>query len=305
MLRKGFGANDRIQLGRIAHPGERGMEGWMPQGGSDGQPQTVNLSFSIPVGGGQLHGSARLPAGQTTLTQLLPILQNIENAIIGRVWEEGEQAGKAISCKAGCAACCRQMVPLSLFEAEALAEWVGSLPEAGRAELERRFHAALIRLRDAGALESLVKEDRVLEKEELTELAIEYFRAGVPCPFLDNENCGIYSIRPMACREYLVTSAPELCRDPAENVVSGVLLPLKLSNVLHELGCEIERNRRGWIPLVFLLAWGKSGLKPGDYVAGTGEEVLRRFLDKTAEMVAAQRDEEDAGAREQTDAGSA
>jgi hypothetical protein len=46
----------------------------------------------------------------------------------------------------------------------------------------------------------------------------------------------------------------------------------------------LSQDRRGWIPLVFLLAWKKGSQRPGDYVAGTGEEVLKKFLEQVAEM---------------------
>jgi hypothetical protein len=68
------------------------------------------------------------------------------------------------------------------------------------------------------------------------------------------------------------------------NQVAGVRLPLKLSRVLHTFGQGLAQDPRGWIPLVFLLAWGKGGEKPGEQVSGTGEEVLRKFLKQVAEM---------------------
>jgi Fe-S-cluster containining protein len=245
---------------------------------------SVRATFSVPVAGAFLHASAQLPTGRTTLTELLPIIQNIENAILARVDEEARAAGTPISCRAGCAACCRQMVPVSLFEAEALTDWLRSLPAERQEELAQRFHRALSSLRDAGVLESVVNSEWVLDESRTTQLAVDYFHAHVACPFLENENCSIHPIRPLACREYLVTSPPELCQDPSVHSVSGVLLPLKLSRVLHSFGQEMEQDPRGWIPLVFLLAWAKSGAKPGEYVAGTGEEVLRRFLEKLAEL---------------------
>jgi hypothetical protein len=70
----------------------------------------------------------------------------------------------------------------------------------------------------------------------------------------------------------------------------GVPLPLKLSRVLHTFGQQIGGDPRGWIPLVFLLAWGKGGQRPGDFVAGTGEEVLRKFLARVAEVANAKKD---------------
>jgi Fe-S-cluster containining protein len=244
---------------------------------------TAKASFALPVGGGFLHASAQLPTGQTTLTELLPIVRNLENAITGRVAQEAEAAGSPISCKAGCAACCRQMVPVSLFEAEALMNWIRSLPEVQQRMIEQRFHRALNALRDAGVIDKVLDPEWTRNEGVATEIAVTYFKAGVACPFLENENCGIYSMRPLACREYMVTSPREWCSDPAVFDVFGIQLPLKLSHVLYAFGRKMERDTRGWIPLVFLLAWGKSGVVPGEYVSGTGEEVLRRFLEQTAE----------------------
>lgn len=245
---------------------------------SDNQP-SVRVSFSLPLGGAQLNASAVVPAGRTTLTALLPIIQNLENAMIAKASEEASAAGTPISCGPRCGACCRQLVPVSLFEAEALTSWLRSLPEEQRRKLEARFHHALLALRDAGVIDKLVQQDWTTEKEAAAQLAIDYFHAAVPCPFLDNESCSIHPIRPLSCREYMVTSSPELCRDPSIHQVSGVQLPLKLSRALFRYGAEIEHDPRGWLPLVFLLAWGRSGATPGDRVSGTGEEVLRGFLE--------------------------
>jgi hypothetical protein len=122
------------------------------------------------------------------------------------------------------------------------------------------------------------------DAEATTQLAVDYFHARVPCPFLENESCSIHPIRPLVCREYLVTSPPALCQDPSVNQVAGVKLPLKLSRVLFSFGQRLSQDPRGWIPLVFLLAWSKSGEKPGSHISGTGEEVLQKFLKQVADM---------------------
>jgi Fe-S-cluster containining protein len=263
---------------------DEGAPGFMSDGSEKASAPTVKASFALPLGGGFLNASANLPAGRTNLTQLLPIVQSLENAIIGRIAQEADQAGTPISCRAGCGACCRQLVPVSFFEAEALAHWMNTLPVEQRANLEQRFHRALLKLRDAGVIDKIL-DQRWMEDEQLTtQLAVDYFHAGVACPFLENESCSIHPMRPLSCREYLVTSPPALCDDPSVNQVSGVRLPLKLSRVLYSFGQQMEQDRRGWIPLVFLLAWTKSGAKPGEYVSGTGEEVLRKFLEQVAAL---------------------
>lgn len=247
-------------------------------------PATARVSFRLPVGGAFLNANANLPVGRTTLTELLPVIQNLENAIVARVSEEAQQAATPISCGPACGACCRQMVPVSFFEAEALAQWFDTLPAERRAELEGRFHRALLALRDAGVIDKIIGESWTLDEDAATKMAIDYFHAGVPCPFLENESCSIHSIRPLSCREYLVTSDPALCQDPSVNHVAGVQLPLKMSRVLFAFGQRLSQDRRGWVPLVFLMAWRKGRQKPGEFVSGTAEEVLRQFLKLVAEM---------------------
>ena len=257
---------------------------------SSGQPapSTVKANFSLPVGGASLNASVQLPAGRTTLTELLPIIQNLENAIVDKIGSEAAAAGHPISCRAGCGACCRQLVPISLFEAEALAVWLATLPEERLAVLRERFSSANAALRDAGITERILNGSWSLNEKQSTQLAIDYFHAGVPCPFLENESCSIHPMRPLVCREYLVTSSPELCKDPAANDVSGVELPLRLSRAMFAFGQEIEQDHRGTMPLVFLLAWAQSGSRPGDGVAATGPEVFRMFLEHVSTYAVAE-----------------
>jgi Fe-S-cluster containining protein len=240
---------------------------------------SVEVSFSLRIGEGTLNASLAVPAGKTTLTNLLPILQDFDSSMIDRVVGEAAEAGHPISCRKGCGACCRQMVPLSIFEAELLGEWFDTLPKERQAELEERFRRALIRLKEAGVLDKILDPNWGLDEKSFIQMAVDYFHAGVPCPFLEDESCSIHPIRPLVCREYLVTSPAELCQDPSINQISAIHLPLKPSLALYKIGQELTHDTRGWMPLIFLLAWAKRGVKPGDYYAGTGQEVLRIFME--------------------------
>ena len=237
----------------------------------------VQVDFTISVGPGRLEASLPVPVGEVTLTQLLPVLQNLSSQIIGSAISLVEQEGHSISCRAGCGACCRQLVPISIFEAEALAAWIHTLPVELQQALEGRFHATLLKLREQGILARL---DPATYTEENTErqVAIDYLAQRVPCPFLVDESCSIHPFRPLSCREYLVTSPPEFCANPSELQVIGVPIPLKLSTVLYKLGGLVERDTRGWIPLVFLFAWMRSGALPGDAITGPGPELLYEVI---------------------------
>jgi hypothetical protein len=175
------------------------------------------------------------------------------------------------------------MVPLSIFEAEALTNWIRTLPEAHQQQLAQRFHQALLKLKAGGLIERIVTEDWLAETESARQLALDYFYQGVPCPFLEDESCSIHPIRPLICREYLVSSPPEHCADPSELQVDPIRMPLNFSRILNAVGAVVEHDSRGWIPLVFLFAWMESGARPGEAISGPGPQVLYEFVKCMAE----------------------
>jgi Fe-S-cluster containining protein len=243
------------------------------------QPQeTVSVDFTVGIGDGQIKATAVVPAGQTNLTQILPVIQSLEDSRSEGVATQMAEAGRTISCKAGCGACCRQMVPLSIFEAEALSAWIRTLPEARQQVLAGRFHQALLKLAASGLIDRMVNEDWLAVTASAHKLALEYLYQRIACPFLEDESCSIHPIRPLVCREYLVTSPPEHCYDPANLQVVPVRLPLNLSRVLNTIGAELEQSIRCWIPLPFLFAWMKGDAHPGERVAGDGPQVFYEFL---------------------------
>ena len=239
---------------------------------------TVSVDFSVGIGDGSFSATAIVPAGQTNITEILPVIQSLESSLIEGVAEQYAAAGHAVSCKLGCAACCRQLVTVSIFEAEALAAWIRGLPADRQQELEERFHQALSKLAAAGLIDRMVNEDWFGKTDSARKLAIDYLYERIPCPFLEEERCSIYSIRPLVCREYMVTSPPEHCFDPSTKKAVPVRLPLYFSRVLNAIGAEVEHDTPGWIPLIFLFAWMKADAYPGKAVTGPGPEVLYEFV---------------------------
>ncbi len=244
-------------------------------------PETVAVDFSIGFGDSTIAATAVVPEGRTNLTQLLPIIRSLDQVLIDAVVTQSASVGRPISCKAGCGACCRPMVAISIFEAEGLAEWIHTLPEAEQQELARRFDRALRSLAEAGIVDRLVKmnaDGPQADIESNSNLTRDYFYARVPCPFLQDESCSIHPIRPLVCREHLVVTPFEHCYDPEANQVLTLEMPIRLSPVLIQMGASVERDGRGWIPLVFLFAWMQAGAHPGQAVSGTGPEVLYEFV---------------------------
>lgn len=92
---------------------------------------------------------------------------------LGKLYRLVEELGKAaesfIACGKGCSACCRMNVTISSMEAERLAQFSGK---------------------------SINRVDRHTYHETSR-------FAGVACPFLVENTCSVYEIRPYACRAHV------------------------------------------------------------------------------------------------------
>lgn len=211
----------------------------------------VTIRFSLTLGEREMESSVRLPTAPATLTQILPVLLGLDSALVQAAEEEIAGQGLSISCRAGCGACCRQFAPIGEAEARYLAELVDSMPPERQAEIRRRFQQALEKLDAAGVLERARTLYQVPHASDRQLFALEYFAAGVPCPFLEHESCSIHPHRPLICREYLVTSPPDNCSNPSPKNVERILLTLQPSLTLFHLG----RPQPFFIPLVDALDW--------------------------------------------------
>lgn len=201
-----------------------------------------------------------VPDAEVPAADIVPALQGLVNAVV-----EAAEMGKSISCRKGCGACCRQLVPVSRTEGERLLHVVETMPAARREALMTRFAAAETAIDAAGLKERQGRSDR--------ELSTAYFALGVPCPFLEDESCSIHPERPLVCREYLVTSPAELCAGPKQEGVTPVAVP-KVS--LAARGMQDEKDE--WFPLAMLIAWGRS--RPREVRHRTGPQWVQRFLQR-------------------------
>jgi Fe-S-cluster containining protein len=199
-----------------------------------------------------------VPSAAVPAAEIVPALQGLVNAVV-----EAAEVGKAISCRKGCGACCRQLVPVSRTEGERLLQLVEAMPAERRATLKARFAAAEAAIEAAGLKDRQGRSDR--------ELSTAYFALGVPCPFLEDESCSIHPDRPLVCREYLVTSPAELCAGPAQEGVTPVAVP-KVS--IAARGLQDEKD--DWFPLALLQAWARS--RPRNAVRRAGPDWMQRFL---------------------------
>ena len=204
------------------------------------------FKFALQIGEQSINASVQLPAEAIRPVDLLPVLFGFSNAMVGAAAE-----GQPISCREGCAACCRQVVPISETEALYLVNLIDEMPADRKAVILSRFQSAMATVAGADLTEKL-KREALATVEERHRVADQYFSLGIACPFLENESCGIYPHRPLACREYLVTSPPDLCDTPSAEAIRMVPMPRKLSYVLYRFGDGVGAQPVEFLPLTMI-----------------------------------------------------
>ncbi len=165
--------------------------------------------------------------------------------------------GVSISCTKGCGACCRQLIPISPPEAVLLQELVESMDEPEKSTIKKRFSLAVDQLQRTGLIKKLEDPDNPL----LHKAEEEYFSQQIPCPFLENESCGIYEFRPSRCREYLVFTPPEKCADPYRHKIGRLPVSMRLNEALTWLWASMTREKPRYIPLVLSMKWTQENQK--------------------------------------------
>ncbi|MGZ3355378.1 MAG: YkgJ family cysteine cluster protein [Isosphaeraceae bacterium] len=235
----------------------------------------VTAQVDLQVAGTRVQFALTVPTAPVPPGAILPVFQTLSEAIQADVASGLEEEGKRISCRAGCGACCRQLVPITKIEARYLAELVDSMPEPRQSEIRSRFAEVIRRLEEAGILETLRHPEWVLP-ETKEKLGLTYFGLGIPCPFLENESCSIYENRPLVCREYLVTSPPEHCANPAGKLVEGVKLLVGMSGFLARFAESAPPGPGSGVVLPLALEWAAS--HPDESPARPGPEWVERLF---------------------------
>lgn len=198
----------------------------------------VEVRFRLRIGGAPWDAVAYVPRGPAPVSALLPTIGRLTDRVVERARQDVEASGRTVSCGPGCGACCRQPVPIAVSEAHRLVALIRSWSAPRRRAVEARFDAALARLEAAGLLEPLRTLGDLEGVDARQALGRAYFDLGIACPFLEDESCAIHADRPIACREYLVTSEAARCADPAPEHVDLVPLPVRPSVALFRMTAE-------------------------------------------------------------------
>lgn len=238
--------------------------------------RSIPVKLDLPEG--MIEAEISLSADSERLVVLAFKMLAISSEVADMAARAVRRAGREISCQKGCGVCCRQLVPLSPPEAAMIYEFLETMPEPQRRRCCDRFAELGRRLNDIGFMAQLERlRDPHISDRQYHSITQEYFRLNLACPFLEEESCSIYRVRPSMCREYLVTSPPGNCADPAQTPVTRVPVSVRLSEALALTWADLAGKAVVVIPLVVAPTW--ISLHPEvRKVRGTAEAMLRILL---------------------------
>ncbi|MFL5245310.1 MAG: YkgJ family cysteine cluster protein [Gemmataceae bacterium] len=242
-----------------------------------GIPPTAFLTAKIDLNlaGEPINLEVTVPVRPVRRIELLPVFQSVAEVIIDQAVQKAEAGGAKVSCKAGCGACCRQLVPITETEAHRIRNVVAEMPKPRRSEILARFAHSRNALQKANLLEPLLQPTQVND-DDLRPFGLKYFFLGIPCPFLENESCSIYPDRPIACREYLVTSPAENCKNPTSETVTCIKPAAKVSNAVARLDNASCNDSIPWVPLILAPEWAKA--HPEEPPVQPGPDLIQRLF---------------------------
>lgn len=195
------------------------------------------------------------------LSELALHAMALTEAIVSEEEDRTRTSGTSISCRKGCGACCRQVIPLSPPEAFLMAEMLAGPRPVGDPPWALRIPER-VRERFRNALERL--DERGLGDAPLLDQAARYFMLGMPCPFLEEESCSIHADRPLVCREHLILSDSAFCADFGSPFIRPLSLPVSIQEALGAVAGEVLGSAPEMIPMVRLQAWVEANREAGE-----------------------------------------
>jgi hypothetical protein len=173
-------------------------------------------------------------------TAVVAFVANLQRGV-DKVVQSANHQGSGFDCRAGCSHCCH--VRVEAFEAEIfrIAAELLKWPAGERAALLQRLHAHV---------------------EVTADAAREHPRT--PCPFLADNRCAVYDVRPSVCRKTHSLDV-EKCRQPPADIPESLEVVMKAEALM--------RGTRA--------AYREAGLPASGHELG--QAVLRALRDETLE----------------------
>ena len=188
------------------------------------------VEFSLDISGSKLDLAIAWTAKAGRLSNLVPVARIICDLVVQYACQRLAKEGKQVSCAKGCSHCCHYLIGVTAAEAFCLFREILAMPDARQvAIISESINAAqMIAAKGLPDMKAAESDDGLR-----SELSRWYGELDISCPALRDGVCSMYQQRPLACRQCLATSQPDLCKKDSAQPPESVELPL--STIL--LGC--------------------------------------------------------------------
>lgn len=145
--------------------------------------------------------------------------------------QKAKSTGKAISCRKGCTICCDELIRSSLQEGEVIAYYLYQHDSALNSFIKAfprwlsevyRHGQILIRMEETQSkgFDGQINFEQM--QSSIGEESVSYWKLHIHCPFLTDNLCSIYEVRPWTCATVFST---ELCTLSGEGKYYWLKLP--------------------------------------------------------------------------------
>ncbi len=217
-----------------------------------------HLDFQIDLSGRVLNLTISYVDRPLKLSDLVPMARAMCTKVVNTAAEIAAEWGQRITCSKGCTYCCSYLAPLSPAEAFRIRDEILTMP------VNRRRHylrSLMIRARyilnHRQSLQQPEEPSGLTSQQDcLQNISQWYGNLKLACPFLSNQQCSIYQLRPLVCREYLVSSPASVCHFTSPAAMPQIIpLPVSIAEVLMTTSCRFEETEQEAVMLPFTILW--------------------------------------------------
>lgn len=212
----------------------------------------TELPVHINTPAGQVELLLQAEEGAVHVSTLVPQAHMLTDAMMAASTDFVERRGSPVSCRVGCAACCRHLVAVTPLEAFILADAVNALSAEEQQGVTARAAAVIERLEATGLGEQIRSG---LVGDEGKAVVKAYFKEQLACPLLVDEMCSVYEARPTGCRQLGVVSDPSHCADPDSTQVQRQPVFVDVQRALTRISASLFPEHPSQIPLPLAIGW--------------------------------------------------
>jgi Fe-S-cluster containining protein len=239
--------------------------------------RTVDVvDFNIELFGQKLNFKIAAEKCWATLADIVPVARKISTKLALAVLNNLKQQGQDVPCRKGCSQCCYYPIPLSVPEAFCMRRQLLAMNPARRETLVNRcLETASIVIENHQQSD---EQDLTFTESDISQISQWYSQIKLPCPFLSENLCTVYQIRPSACREHIVTGSSDLCGTDTTKDFNVVKMPVSILEALSQLTAQLEQSQPEAVMLPVALPWTQINLER-DKRTWPAIEIVERFAD--------------------------